>query len=60
MSWKIPYYAESTAAVIRHNWLLKVMGPNYTAEEVGDVDRDDVPSWMKRRDQEDNPKGWRE
>ncbi len=25
MTWKIPYYAESTAAVIRHNWLLKVL-----------------------------------
>ena len=58
MSWKRPYYAESTAAVVRHSWLLLTMGPNYTAEEVRDVD--DVPSWMKRRDQRDNPKGWRE
>lgn len=58
MTWKLPHYAESTAAVVRHNWQLLVHGPNYTAEmEDGNVD--DVPDWMRRRDQEENPKGWR-
>lgn len=54
MNWKIPYHAESTAAVVRHQWLMLTMGPNWTAEkEDGDVARDDVPDWMKRRDQPD-------
>lgn len=48
--WKIPDQADSTAAVVRHNWLLKVMGPNYETEEDGNVAHDDVPDWMKRRD----------
>lgn len=60
MDWKLPYFAQDTASIVRRNWLMLTMGPNYTAEEVRDVDRDDVPEWMKRRDQIDNPKGWRE
>lgn len=52
MDWKLPHYAQSTAAVVKHQWLLLTMGPNYTLEtEDGDVARDDVPGWMKRRDQ---------
>ena len=59
MDWNIPNHTESTAAVIRQNWLLLTMGPNYTTE-TEDEDVDDVPDWMKRRDQDNNPKGWRE
>ncbi len=49
--WKIPYYAESTAAVVKHNWLLLVHGPNYTHdfEEAGDF-----PDYYTRHDQVDN------
>ena len=58
MNWKIPYYADSTAATVKHQWLKLTMGPNYTIEtEAGDVD--DVPDWMKRKDQDNKPKGWR-
>jgi hypothetical protein len=51
MNWKIPYYAESTASIVRRNWLMLTMGPNHTAEKE-DVDVEDVPDWMKRRDKE--------
>lgn len=51
MNWKIAYYAQDTASIVRRNWLMLTMGPNYTIEtEDGDVARDDVPGWMKRRD----------
>ncbi len=57
--WKLPHHLQDTASIVRHNWLLLTMGTNYTTEtEARDVD--DVPDWMKRRDQRDNPKGWRE
>ncbi len=55
--WKLLY--PDTRTTILTNWLRTVMGPNYETEtEAGDVD--DVPDWMKRRDQDNNPKGWRE
>ncbi len=57
--WKLPHHLQDTASIVRRNWLMLTMGLNYTIEtEAGDVD--DVPDWMKRKDQDNNPKGWRE
>ncbi len=54
MNWKLPHYAQGTAAVVRHNWLLLVHGPNFTHEEESHVDPDNYPDYYTRHDQPDN------
>jgi hypothetical protein len=58
--WKHPYYAQSTAAVVKHNWLLLVHGPNYThalySEQKEEADTN-YPEYMTRNDQPNDPKG---
>jgi hypothetical protein len=46
-----------TRTTVLTNWLLKVMGPNYTADYIGEddhVDRENYPQYMTRNDQPDN------
>lgn len=52
--WKIPHYAESTVAVVRHQWLMLVHGPNYTHDhEEADTSPENYPDYMTKRDQPD-------
>ena len=55
MDLKLPHYAQSTAAVVRHNWLILVHGPNYTHEyEEADTSPENFPRYYTRHDQPDN------
>lgn len=56
MNWKIPYFADSTAALVKHQWLLRTMGPNYTRDqEETRLDRasENYPEYMTKNDQAD-------
>lgn len=54
MNWKISYFAQSTAAVVRHQWLMLVHVPNYTRDhEEIDTSRENYPEYITRHDQPD-------
>jgi len=63
MDWK--QVGLDTPSVVFRNWLLKVHGPNYTADYLEEADTDDAsrhhrenyPEYMTRNDQPNDPKG---
>ena len=54
MDCKITYYAESSEAVTRYQWLMLVHGRNYTHDhEEAHTSPDNYPDYMTKRDQPD-------
>ena len=54
--WKLPHHLQDTASIVRRNWLLLTMGPNYTRdhEEVrSDKAPENYPEYMTKNDQPD-------
>ena len=56
MDWKRIGDAQDTASTILRNWLQAVMGPNYTAEHLNEIDksRENYPEYWTRNDMQDN------
>ncbi len=49
---------EDVYSVVRRNWLLTVMGVNYTADYLLKIDqsRENYPDYFTQNDQQDDPK----